>query len=356
MDLLRRRLHAQRLAGPPLERPEDVVRLLLGVQSQDYPGAKWSLAQRLRQGTDAAVDRAFSAGRILRTHVLRPTWHFVTPADIRWLLRLTGPRVLAQSAYQYPRLELGPAVFRRCHAVFERALRDGRHLTRSELADALGRAGIVARGQRLAYIVAEAELTGLVCSGAPRGKHQTYALLEERVPAAGVPEGEEALAELTLRFFTGHGPAGLRHFAWWASLTRADARLGLSLVQDRLARVDVARETYWLSPDAGAPPRARPRAYLIPEFDELILGYKDAALPDLPRARGKARWSDDWLRPVIVGGKRAGTWRRATTRGGVALETNLFARLDPAGARALRLAAERYEAFLGVPVRLVPPG
>jgi hypothetical protein len=260
LDLLHRRFHTQHLAGPPLETAEAVVELLVAVQSQDYPGAKWSLGHRVRGATDAALDRAFNEGRILRTHVLRPTWHFVTPDDIGWLLRLSAPRVLAQCAHQYPALELDRALFRSSHTLFQRALRDGRHRTRTELGAILGCAGIAASGQRLAYIVAEAELTGLVCSGPLRGKQHTYALLEERAPGARVPARDEALGELTLRFFTGHGPATARPFAWWAGLTVADVNAGLHMVRDRLTRLEQDGHTWWLGPGREPARRERPVA------------------------------------------------------------------------------------------------
>ena len=60
------------------------------MQAQDYLGAKWALGLRLPGTTDAKIEQAFNDGAILRTHVMRPTWHFVAPADIRWLLALTA--------------------------------------------------------------------------------------------------------------------------------------------------------------------------------------------------------------------------------------------------------------------------
>ncbi|MBA2457948.1 MAG: winged helix DNA-binding domain-containing protein, partial [Gemmatimonadales bacterium] len=224
MDLLRQRLYTQRLSGPPLERPEDVVRLLGAVQSQDYPGAKWSLGQRVRNGTDAAVDEAFSSGRILRTHILRPTWHFVAPDDIRWMLQLSAPRVQALNAHRYRQLELDQALLRRSAALFARALESGNHLTRTELAAVLSRGRIAAAGARLAHAVMHAELEGVICSGALRGKRHTYALLEERASLARILARDEAVAELTHRFFSGHGPATPAHCAWWSGLRAADVR------------------------------------------------------------------------------------------------------------------------------------
>lgn len=174
-----RRLRTQRLVGRPLARPEDVVRWLGAVQSQDYAGAKWAVAQRSRNGADAAVETAFDAGRILRTHILRSTWHFVLPEDIRWIQQLTAPRVRASIAYVDRRCEITPAIYARSVKAIAGALEGGRHLTREELAAALKRARITASGMvlggwrrlvdgrkatveiRLLAPLSKAELTGL---------------------------------------------------------------------------------------------------------------------------------------------------------------------------------------------------
>src|SRR5579872_4054415 len=196
LDICRLRLAGQFLTSTGPATPADVVKILGAVQSQDYAGAKWALAQRVPGVTDATVDAAIDAGAILRTHVLRPTWHFVAPADVRWMLALTGARVKAKMAGPNERLDIGRALVRRSNAVFEKALSGGRSLTRAELAAELRRArlGVVA-GQRLAHLVMVAELDGVVVSGPRRGKQFTYALLEERAPAVAPISTEEALHE-----------------------------------------------------------------------------------------------------------------------------------------------------------------
>jgi hypothetical protein len=341
------------VARAQLRRPEDVVRLLCAVQAQDYAGAKWSLGQRTRNGTDRAIDQAFNSGKVLRTHVLRPTWHFVTPVDIRWMLQLTAPHVHALNAYYYRKLELDPALFRRSDKLLMKALEGDKHRTRAELAAALSRGGIIAAGPRLAYIVAHAELEGLICSGPLRGKQHTYSLLEERVPAAPTLTRDEALAELALRFFTGHSPATLRHFAWWSGLPMADARAGLAMIRGRLtARRDGPLE--WLGIPGSAGERPPMAAYLLPEYDEALVGGKDFGAIDLTPAARRGPWKDAYLRPVIIAGKRAGTWKRTVTRGRAVLEANLFARLTPSQSRALQAAAVRYGTFLELPVSLTP--
>jgi hypothetical protein len=209
------------------------VRWLGAAQSQDYHPAKWSVAERTGGVGDATMDRAFADGTILRTHILRPTWHFVLPADIRWLLQLTAPRVHALNAYPYRRLGLDDAVLAKSAALLAGALRGGNQRTRKELGAVLEGAGVATDGFRLAYILMHAELNGLVCSGAPRGRQHTYALLDERAERR---TRDEALAKLTLRYFTSHGPATAKDLRWWSSLTAADVATGLELVGSQLGR------------------------------------------------------------------------------------------------------------------------
>ena len=352
-EILARRLTRQRLAGEPFAAPEEAVRFLVAVQSQDHPGARWSLGQRVAGATDAAVAAACDAGSILRTHVLRPTWHFVDPDDIRWLLALTAPRVRALNAGMERKLEIDDDLAARSQALFAAALRDGAFRTRTELATILAEGGIAAAGQRLAYVVMRAELDGLICSGPARGKSQTYALLEERAPRARVLPREEALAELARRFFDGHGPVTIRDFATWSGLTVADAERGLAMAGDGIERAVVDRQTYRFAAGMAPPAATVGAAYLIPEYDEVLLTYKSLTFPDLPWTRDAATWPDTYYRPVVIDGHRAGTWRRTVGKERVTMEAALFATLDPGQMRALDAAVERYGAFMEKPVDVV---
>lgn len=262
LELAHRRTGAVGLGGAqpaPFADAADVVGWFGGLQSQDYHVAKWALALRLGPGvTDADLDRAFDDGVILRTHVLRPTWHFVAPGDLRWLLELTAPRIHALNTYAYRLGELDGPLLRRTTDLIADAVADGNHLTRTEIAALLARHGITAAGFRLGYILIHAELERMICSGPLRGKQHTYALLEERVPRAASLERDAALAELVRRFFTSHGPATTKDLAWWSSLTRADIATGLSLAGDALESTDVDGSTFWSAPET---PARRPRPH-----------------------------------------------------------------------------------------------
>jgi hypothetical protein len=348
LGLVRHRLRNQRLTGPGFAAPEDVVACLGAVQSQDFLGAKWSVGQRVVRGTDAMVEESFNRGRILRTHVLRPTWHFVTPADIRWMLELTAPHVRRLNAHMYRKEGVDERVFSRARKLFLEELGGGKYRTREELRALLARNGIEAEKVRLAAIMMHLELEGLVVSGPMRGWQHTYALLDERAPAAAAVGRDEALARLAHRFFTGHGPATVRHFAWWSGLSLRECARGLAAARGRLtsATIDGAE---WFGFADPAPRGAVRGALLLPEYDEALVGRKDIGVIDLPHAR--RGWTDTFVRPVFIDGRRAGTWRRLLGRE-VVLETNLFARLDPVRRARLGAAVGRYGKFAGLPSRL----
>ena len=295
------RLRNQRLIDTPLRRPHDVVSWLGAVQAQDFAGAVWGLALRMRDATASTIERAFAEGRLLRTHVLRPTWHFVTPEDIRWMQALTGPRVLALNAHYAKKLEIDGRLSARATGLMERALGGGRHLTRDELAAALGAGRIAAAGQRLAYLVMAAELAAVICSGPRRGKQFTYALVAERAPQARVLPRDEALAELARRYFQSHGPATVHDFAWWSGLTVKDARAGAAAVPAEL----VLREppALDLAPDAH---------YLLPNYDEYLIAYRDrGAVIDRTRSRNLGIFTSlEFPHHIVLGGRVAGSWRR----------------------------------------------
>ncbi|HVD13720.1 MAG TPA: winged helix DNA-binding domain-containing protein [Actinomycetota bacterium] len=348
-------MHTVRLSGPRFGAPEEVVGWLGAVQSQDYGPAKWSVGQRTAGVGDAELDRAFADGTILRTHVLRPTWHFVLPAEIRWMLELTGPRVHALNAYYYRQLGLDQDVLAKATALLVGALRGGNQLTRKELAAVVEGAGIATKGFRFAYILMNAELNGVICSGALQGKQHTYALLEERAPQASGLGHDEALAELTLRYFTGHGPATEKDLRWWSSLTAADVTKGLELVGPRLGHEVVDGVTYWFAEPAPRLDTAAPTVHLLQGYDEYIVGYSESKyvldLAGTARSRIQDRAVPNHV--LILDGQVAGHWKRTLKRGSVTIEAVLYAPFDHAQAAALQAAADRHGEFLGLPATVV---
>jgi hypothetical protein len=315
-DVLRQRLHNQKLSSSEIEKPADVVRWMGAVQAQDYGAAKWALALRMRNATHAAVEEAFNKGQIIRTHLLRPTWHFVAPEDVRWLLVLTAPHVNRRCGSAYRKYELDGAVCKRSNKVLTNALRGGKYLTRALLKAALNKAGVAADDPvRLAHLMLRAELDGVVCSGPRVGKQFTYALLDERVPQSKPLTRDEALAKLTQRYFNSHGPATLTDFIWWSGLSTADARRAMEMAGS-------ARSTRISNP-------IKNLCHLLPAFDEYFVAYKD-------RQGG--------LGPtIIIGGKAVGTWKRINN---TTITHDLLRPVNKSEQRAIAKATERYIEFV----------
>jgi hypothetical protein len=345
------RLHSQRIAGAAGAMPRDVVRALGALQAQDYAGSLWAIGMRMRKATDDLVEKEIAEKAIIRTWALRGTLHFLAAEDMRWILTLAAPSVIAGNARRYRQLELDEKTLTAAETILVRSLGGGRQLVRRELAAALERAGISTAGQRMVYMLQKASLDRLICFGTRRGREFTHRLLDEETRAGGDLDRDEALAELARRYFMSHGPATLKDFIWWSGLPAADARQGLESVREKLAQEDIEGETYWLPPKRRLPPPSLSAAWLLPCFDEYIVGYKDrGAILD---ARHAARSGNGLLHPTIaVGGRIAGTWTRTIKRGGVLVSASLFSPLSGAEARGVSAAAARYGEFLRMPAVL----
>lgn len=350
-EIIRRRLANQHLVASALKTPAQVVAAQGAVQSQDFYGGLWGIGVRLPATTEAQVEEWFTDGRILRFHILRPTWHFVAREDVRWMLALSAPRVHRLNASMHPRLGIDAAVLKRSARIIEKALR-GRTLTRNELGRILDEQGVrvgQGEGQRLAYLMFFAELEGLVTSGPRRGKQFTYTLLDERVPAAGRPLARpDALAELARRYFGTRGPATAADFAWWSGLTLGDCRTAARSLDSELRSAEIEGETYWWS-EARPPAKSLKGAWLLPNYDEYGIGYAnrdlifDAQLFKDVQLRDRPIFSHFYM----VDGRSTGTWKREPGKAEVRVTLSPFEPpLPAADLRALKAAAKRYADFL----------
>ena len=353
-ELLSARLHNQQLTDSRSRTPADVVSWLCAMQAQDYPAAKWGIGLRARGCQDADVELAFNDGLILRTHVLRPTWHFVTPADIRWMLALSAPRLHAVNAYYYEQAGLDAKIFAKSCAIIHRVLEGGITLTRAEIADHLTAHKIPAHGLKLAYLVMHAELEGVICSGPRRGKQFTYALLDERAPKTRPKERDEALAELAKRYFASHGPATVRDFAWWSGLTMKDANKAIDSVRPTLESSSIDGATLWSAEDGHGKGSKTVVAMLLPNYDEYLIAYRDrGAFVDQSRAANVvARSGGAFANHLILDGRLAGGWSRTIGGNSVKIEVAPYKKLTPAQSRAVANAADCYGEFLGLPATL----
>jgi hypothetical protein len=349
-SIARWRLRSQHLVGPQLPSAADVVRSLLAVQAENPSQSEWAVAVRVAAPDANELAALLDTGQALRTHVLRPTWHYVSADDIGWLLALTGPRVQKVTRTQL-RVQHGldeRAVAQAGEVVVEEVGAAG-SLTRPELAERLARRGVGGSsrpGMFVMLLLAHVELDGLICSGPRADGEHTYALLSERVPGARSLDRDEGLAEIALRYFTSHGPATERDLAYWASLTLGDVRRGLAAVRDRLESFDHDGRTFWHAAGERPPARAgKPFGHLLQILDESYRGYQDSrCVLDAGRLLVRGRETSNGM--GLVDGQFLTTMRRTVGPDSVRFELGPYRALTSAEKRALREAAERYAAFL----------
>jgi len=277
--ILAQRLSIQGLASSKSS-VADIVRTLMCVQSQDAPLARWSLAMRTGFPGDPAITAAIDSGEIIRTHILRPTWHYVLPQDLLWLLDLTSPKVLRSMAARHRQLALeDPHVVRREHDGIAQLLSGGNFLSRRAIQTLLGREDM--RGERLGHLLMIAELQGLICSGPLADGQHTYALVEERIDPMPAPDRDSATQELVRRFFIGHGPASVPHLVRWTNLTKTEIRGALSDLGDQLTSTSLKGEELWHAPNLPDPGSGK-GAFLLQLFDEAFLTYPGSNFPRVP--------------------------------------------------------------------------
>ncbi len=352
-DILRHRLYNQRLNAIKFQNLTEAVAWFGAVQSQDYPNAKWAVGQRVSNATDETLEQAFTDGKILRTHVMRPTWHFVAPQDIRWMLKLTAPRIKAIMRYYSRQVGLDEEVFTHSQKVLTKALQGKKQLTRLELGTKLHEAGISVKTLALGFIASFAELDGVICSGPRKGKQFTYMLLDERAPQAKSLDRDESLAQLAKRYFQSHGPATLQDFVWWSGLTTADAKRGIEL-NTHFIEEEIDRKKYWFT--KALPPPIPQTTYLLPNYDEYTIAYKNR----------EAFWNEEFVKHldtranplfqhmIVMNGRIIGTWKRTLKKDSVIIEFQFFTKPTEKEYKEFKSATDRYAKFFGVTAVLSP--
>lgn len=354
-QIARWRLASQHLVGRPAGAPDDAVRGLLAVQAENFSQAGWAVAARGSPIDWARFTAAFDAGDLLRTHVLRTTWHFVTPDDLVWLVELTAPALRrlyeqGQRAYGIDNRTLDAAIA----VIVDGIAADGPR-TREQLRALLQDADLPAAGPALTTVTANAEAMALICSGPMCGADQTHALVSERAPGARRLDRDEALAEIALRYFTGHGPATVRDLAYWATLTVTDARRGLSAVADRLAHFEHDGRTFWHDVDSEPPPVTNGSAHLLQILDEMYRGYQDSRwVLDAAGLVGRGRESSTGM--ALLDGQIAAASTRRIMPEEVVFDLVPHRAIDTRERAALDRVADRYGRFLGRAGRVVIDG
>jgi hypothetical protein len=347
------RLINQHLFHPRLKSVKDLVETMGALQAQDFNMSRWAVGVRVSSATNKIIEKAFNNAEIIRTHLLRPTWHIVSSKDIYWLLELTAPQIKASLRSRHKGLEITQQVIKKSRKIIENCLRGENHLTREELISNLENSKIKTRNNRASHIFLMLELDGLICSGIIKGKKQTYALLEERVPAKKILYRDEALAELAKKYFTSHGPATLYDFAWWSGLSMRDSGHALEMVKENFISASVNSKTYWFKDEFNFNKKMNNDIFLLPAYDEFIISYKDRSAVIAQENFSKAVSNNGMFRPVIVyKGNVIGLWKSIREKDNILIEATLFKSHSKLVDRLIKKTSFLFEDFWGKPVEV----
>ena len=316
------RLQNQQLLNPLFRKPKELVSWMGAMQAQNYPMVKWAVGMRLKSATIQTVEKALRDGEILRTHVMRPTWHLVAAEDIRWMLKLSAQRIKSanDSFAKGWDLEITDELYMKSYNLLEQILAGNKSLTKQEITGHFCRSGILAEpdNNRMTRFMARAEQEGIICSGEDKGGKCTYALLEERVPPMPEITKDEALARLARSYFRSHAPAVLQDFIWWSGLPISDARQAIYLIASELTEEQWQGETWYIHADSRTRGRVSNCLHLLPSYDEYLLGYKDRT-DVLPKEHyPKAFTNNGLFFPIILhNGQVIGNWDRSARKKGM---------------------------------------
>jgi len=329
-DIIHKRLVSQQLAGEVFTGPAGLIRWMGCIRAEDFAAAKWAIGSRVADSTDQVIEQAFHRGDILRTHVLQPGWHFISPEDIRWMLSLTAARLRSFNKDIYRVLGIDDLFRKRSKKIIARVLEKGQ-LTRARLRKVLAKERIHMDELRLGWLLMDAELDGLICSGGLEGQQFTYALLDHRVPPTRMGEKDEYIAELTKRYFFSRGPATVRDFAGWSGLRDQDIKTGMALNTKWLASEVIDGQVYWFDPSVRTIDH-RSSLYLLPALDEWVTAYSD----------------NSFFRPMlIIDGQVAGTWAPVLGKDTVTIHVDSPVKMSDKLRDSIDRELRRYSHFLG---------
>jgi len=342
------RLHSQFIANQPFTTPEKVVDYMGAMQAQDFAGALWSIGLRTKDATIKTVEKAISDRKIVRSWPMRGTLHFVASENLRWMIKLLAPRIIAGSAGRHKQLGLDEPVFLKSLQLLEKALADGQQLMRDEVYELLEQAGISCSQQRGIHIIGHLARLGYICLGSHLGKQATYVWLDNWLPQVAPISKEEALGRLASLYFRSHGPATLKDFVWWTGLKVTEAKEAIQLVRDSFIEKQIEGHTFWMVPELLDMKRNKESINLLPGFDEFMLGYTDRRLIMDPKHLPRIVPGNNgmFMSTIVINGRVEGIWKRTITKNKIAVELSPFqanANFDKKTKRAL----DNYAAFWG---------
>lgn len=344
-EISQTRILNQKIENSSFKTPNEIVSWMGAMQAQDFAMSKWAVGMRLIDSTEKSIEEAFNKGEILRTHVLRPTWHLVSPDDIFWMLDLTAEKIKSSMKSRNKELELNRDVFIKSNQLIEKALSKNEYLTREELALEYQKAQIRTDQNRLSHLLMEAELDQLICSGPLKDNKLTYALLQRRVPLKKLLKKDESLAELAKRYFSSRGPGSLKDFVWWSGLPVNEAKIGLKFANTEFNSETVNGEEYWF---VDLSQKLENKVYLLPAFDEILIAYRDRSAIIEPETNKKAIFDNGVFRPILlINGKVSGIWKRTIKKEKLLIEIEAFIKLNLNTKKEIEKAASQYRSFYG---------
>lgn len=345
--VLQMRLLNQQLLTTSFKTPKEIVSWMGAIQAQEYLLSKWAIGIRLPGISEKQIDKAIDRGDILRTHILRPTWHYVAPEDIHWMLALSAINIKAASKSRHKQLEFTEAIFKKSNKIIEKALSNGEHLTRPELVALLNKAKINANAERGGHLLSRAEQDGIITSGANKGSQITYALLASRVSTGKSFSREEASAKLAQRYFASHGPATVQDFIWWSGLSITEGKKALDSVKEQFESITIKKQTFWFAPVASNTSPKNSGCYLMAPYDEYVIAYTDRSILLSPEADVIEFQQYGLFRAtIIVNGKCVGLWKRTIKKDLTVVETKFFKPPSKSMMTQVKKAAKDFGKFI----------
>ncbi|OHT46621.1 winged helix DNA-binding domain-containing protein [Flavobacterium tructae] len=347
------RLISQKLHKTTDSTPQEIVQHLGAMQAQDYAMAKWAVGSRC-DTSEKAIEEAINSAQIIRTHILRPTWHFVSADDIYWMLDLSGPQVKRIVTSYVKKYGYDAKKLDQTNAAIQKILAGNNHLTREEIMQELSITKTPSPDHLSGPIMMYAELDGLVCNGKMNGKQMTYALLEERVPKTqGRLTQEEGLIKLALRYFESHGPATLLDFSWWSGFSPTSCKNTINAIELQLNSITIEDQKYWFKNDISTEDDFRESIHFLPAFDEILISYKSREASILPEHQPKAFTNNGIFKPIILeNSKVIGTWKRTIKRDHAKIETQFFNETENHKKAILFEAIKPFENYLGTKIQI----
>lgn len=346
-DIANRRLMSHQLIETNFSRAKEIVQWMGAIQAQDFNMAKWAIGLRLKNVTEPNIDTAIDSGEIIRTHVLRPTWHFVSADDIHWMLELTAPRILSSMKGRNKRLELSNSVFKKANKIIEKALIGNKSLSRKELINELSKAKIETHNNRASHILLNAELERIICNGKMKEKQTTYALFHEKIENPMPIKKEEALQKLASKYIQSHCPATLQDFTWWSGLSVTDAKQALESIRNNFITEKINGQEYWFHDNFSVSKKIKESVFLLPAFDEFLISYKDRSAVIISEHQSNAFSNNGIFYPtILLNGKVEGLWKREIKKDKIIIETDFFDKKDKVNEKLLKEAVEKIANFL----------